>query len=481
VNDMNIFNLVAYSSLKCSVIILCIILLKYIVKDRFGVKWNYYIWFILIIGLMMPYAPNSPLSLFTLVKGIGLKFATKSSYIISNESTVGLVNLIQNDGFPMEEILQSNGGYSLDILTVIWLIGTAIVLGVTVIVNIQFRKKWKKEAINADSYEYRVLSECKSKMRINKDIPIYYTKSVSGPVLYGLICPCLLLPYELKNRFSMEELTCIMIHELAHMKRKDIAVFWLMAILKAVYWFNPIIWYGLYRMRQDCEVACDALALSNMNGDENIKYGHTIINMLKRASSLKAQEVVSTASMADNKKQIIRRLEMISKFKKNSYKLSITSLCILLILGYALVTNAEEGNQTMTWPLIDYYRITSPFGWRTHPISNEKIFHSGIDIPAPEGSNIVSASDGTVIFAEYHETYGNLVKIQYDNDIVILYAHCSKLLVNEGDNVVAGDLIAEVGSTGKATGSHLHFEIQKDGEPVDPVEGFFEAQLSNND
>jgi bla regulator protein BlaR1 len=149
--------------------------------------------------------------------------------------------------------------------------------------------------------------------------------------------------------------------------------------------------------------------------------------------------------------------------------------------GASTEVNTEERNQTMTWPLTEYYTITSPFGWRIHPLTEKKIFHSGIDIAAPEGSNIISAYDGTVVFAEYHKTYGNLVKIQHDNNIVTLYAHCSKLLVNEGDNVAAGDLIAKVGSTGKSTGEHLHFEIQKDGEPVDPMDGFFETQLSNND
>lgn len=503
----NIFNFIFYSSLKCSVIVLCIILLKHIIKDKFSVKWHYYIWFILIIRLIMPYAPNSPLSFFNLTKIMEADVNSKSSYISDEENAIELVDMLQYDDFSEEENIQKSGVYSINIWTIttaIWLIGIATVLGVTVIANIKFRKKWKKDAICANSYEHRVLSKCKAKMKISKDIPIFYTKNINVPVLYGLVSPCLLLPYELKDTISINDLTCIMLHELAHMKRKDIAIFWVMEILRAVYWFNPIIWYGLNKMRQDCEVACDALALSYMDSDDNIKYGYTIINMLERAKPLKFHKVVSTANMADNKRQIIRRLEMISKFKKNSYKLSITSVCILLIIGYGFITNAEdnkdilevdngtlelelqenkdiensseESNQTMTWPVTDYYRISSPYGERINPISKEKTFHSGIDILAPEGSNIVSAYDGIVIFAEYYNDYGNTVKIQHNNGMITLYAHCSELLVNEGDKVKAGDLIAKVGSTGKATGEHLHFEIQKAGEPVDPMKLFYDIK-----
>lgn len=109
--------------------------------------------------------------------------------------------------------------------------------------------------------------------------------------------------------------------------------------------------------------------------------------------------------------------------------------------------------------------ITSRFG------SMEDIrsyAHNGLDIAAPYGTNIKSATTGTVSFSGYNGSYGNLVIVNCGNGVQIYYGHCSKLLVNVGDKIEAGDVIAKVGSTGNSTGNHLHFEIKVNGVSVDP-------------
>jgi murein DD-endopeptidase MepM/ murein hydrolase activator NlpD len=116
--------------------------------------------------------------------------------------------------------------------------------------------------------------------------------------------------------------------------------------------------------------------------------------------------------------------------------------------------------------------ITSNFGWRRHPILGYRRFHSGIDFGASYGSTIRAAEGGTVIFAGWYGGYGNTVIINHGGGITTLYAHTSKLFVNEGQTVQPGDAIAAVGSTGLSTGPHLHFEVRQDGEPVDPLAYF---------
>ncbi len=113
--------------------------------------------------------------------------------------------------------------------------------------------------------------------------------------------------------------------------------------------------------------------------------------------------------------------------------------------------------------------ISSSFGWRRHPILGSSRFHSGIDFGASYGSTIRAAEGGRVIFAGWYGGYGNAVILNHGNSITTLYGHTSKLYVREGQTVQAGDAIAAVGSTGLSTGPHLHFEVRKDGEPVDPM------------
>ncbi|HHY47000.1 MAG TPA: M23 family metallopeptidase [Firmicutes bacterium] len=109
------------------------------------------------------------------------------------------------------------------------------------------------------------------------------------------------------------------------------------------------------------------------------------------------------------------------------------------------------------------------FGWRIHPIYRKRLFHDGIDIAADKGTPIVSALDGRVTGAGSMGTYGLAVEVAHSNGISTLYAHCSRILVREGQRVARGQKIAEVGSTGLSTGPHLHFEVKKNGNPVDPL------------
>ncbi len=113
--------------------------------------------------------------------------------------------------------------------------------------------------------------------------------------------------------------------------------------------------------------------------------------------------------------------------------------------------------------------IVSGFGYRRHPILGGVRFHCGVDIAAPFGTTIRAAADGVVVFAGWRRAYGNTVIIDHGNGLATLYAHCSELLVSEGAVVRQGQPIARVGSTGLATGPHLHFEVRRYGEPVNPL------------
>ena len=123
---------------------------------------------------------------------------------------------------------------------------------------------------------------------------------------------------------------------------------------------------------------------------------------------------------------------------------------------------------TMQWPLPGHHRISSGYGQRTHPISRRPEFHTGVDLPAPSGTNIVAAESGTVIISGWNGGFGNTVVIDHGGGLSTLYAHNSRNLVAVGDWVNRGDVIARVGSTGVSTGPHLHFEVRHNGRHVNP-------------
>ncbi len=123
------------------------------------------------------------------------------------------------------------------------------------------------------------------------------------------------------------------------------------------------------------------------------------------------------------------------------------------------------------YPLPEVVEVTSPFGWRTHPIYGDRRLHSGEDLGAPEGMPVLSAHSGYVRYADWGDGYGNMVIVEYaDGKYQTLYAHLSEILVQDGEAVRARQVIGKVGATGGVTGAHLHFELlRKSGNDFEPI------------
>lgn len=128
-----------------------------------------------------------------------------------------------------------------------------------------------------------------------------------------------------------------------------------------------------------------------------------------------------------------------------------------------------KGNGKFQFPLASYTRMSSPYGYRIHPISGTRKLHAGIDYAAPRGTAIYAADDGKVLTSGWINGYGYTVSVNHGSGYVTMYAHCSSLLVSAGQNVKRGQTIAKVGSTGNSTGNHLHFEVRVNGKTVNPA------------
>lgn len=122
----------------------------------------------------------------------------------------------------------------------------------------------------------------------------------------------------------------------------------------------------------------------------------------------------------------------------------------------------------LIWPL--EATISSEYGWRKDPFTGVERFHHGVDFAAKEGTKIYAPLSGKVLRSEYQEGYGNLVEVDHGNGITTLYAHNKDNMVKPGDRIEKGSVLAIVGSTGRSTGPHLHFEVKRNGEKIDPLD-----------
>lgn len=128
---------------------------------------------------------------------------------------------------------------------------------------------------------------------------------------------------------------------------------------------------------------------------------------------------------------------------------------------------------------VEGVRLTSGYGMRNHPILRRRARHNGVDLAAPRGTPVYATADGVVEMAQYYSSYGNYVQIGHGGELETRYAHLSSYTVSPGEQVRQGDLIGYVGSTGRSTGPHLHYEVRVADEPVNPIP-YMTAQLDTD-
>lgn len=142
-------------------------------------------------------------------------------------------------------------------------------------------------------------------------------------------------------------------------------------------------------------------------------------------------------------------------------------LLVPLLLLFLTGAGSALAENRLGFPL-NSFRITSSFGLRKHPISGKMKLHKGVDLAAARGTPVFSVAGGVVAFAGRYAGYGNLVVVLHDNELSTHYAHCESIEVDVADTVMSGTVIGTVGDSGAATGPHLHFEVRRNGVPLDP-------------
>ena len=193
---------------------------------------------------------------------------------------------------------------------------------------------------------------------------------------------------------------------------------------------------------------------------------------LARVAGLKPQELPSaTANSGRGGAATVGAPLSIDDFAKQLSELSGTvdvKADQLTVLEALLVEGSAQRKFLPTLPPVENINYTSNFGYRIDPFNGHSTFHEGVDFAAESGTPINAAASGKVIYADVHPAYGKCVEIDHGNGLVTRYAHGSELLVKEGDLVVRGQRIARVGSTGRSTGPHLHFEVRLNGVAQNP-------------
>ena len=351
----SIFKMVVLSSAAGSIVAVTILIIKSLLKNKLNATWQYYIWFLFIIRLIIPTGFETPLSKFNVFANTTQRIQTSQNIVRNNSNNSSNIKNVAEDN---NKILKPNlekknnlgetkvkdFNYYVNIASIVWIVGVALILAVMLFSYGMFSLKIRKISFCQDKEINEILKKSKSIMNISKFIPVVYDRHMNTPSLLGVINPKILVDPDLIGKLSFEKKKHIFLHELSHFKRKDIFINWVILFLEVVYWFNPIIWFAFSRMREDSELACDAYVLSYLNKKEQKEYGETIIELAKFVSGIKL--IPGTSGMIKRKSNVKRRIIMIKKFKKNSFKwigIPVSILAAVCMVGITnLPTKATE-------------------------------------------------------------------------------------------------------------------------------------------
>ena len=337
---LRFFDWLLWASLQGTVLIVLILLIQIILRRRLPVRWHYIIWLLLLIRLAIPWLPESKISIFNLVPR-----SVQQGRIIESFSQSRSVDPM---GFYMHarsanapQITEEPETFSVRFvraLPFIWLVGTVLIAGYVLMRSISMWRTVKRERPITDSEILDLLEDCKMQMGVETIIGVIVSDRIKSPALFGFVRPRLLLPQGMLETYGLEELRYVFIHELAHLKQRDIYFGWLMALLQVVHWFNPLMWFAFGRMRADRELACDRLAISTMGPDEPPEYGRTIVSLLESFSQVRY--LPSVAGILEDTCQIERRIKMIADYKKTSRPRWAGAMLLLAVLACVVLNNA---------------------------------------------------------------------------------------------------------------------------------------------
>jgi bla regulator protein BlaR1 len=336
--------------------LICLIfIIKALTWKKLPAWWHYGLWLLLVLRMLMPWVPESRLSMFNYVPVLKVQTSNASAL----KENVSFVQTLINQNFRLltskEQGLferpvdgkrkdDPKHGFWSDLtlnqaLLLVWLSGVIGVGLCVVFKNLSFWIVVRNKSPIIDQEVLDQLEACKRQMKIRTEVSLVMTDKVKSPALFGYIHPRLLLPERVLERLNQDKLRYVFLHELAHLKRHDIAISWLVTALQAIHWFNPFVWYAFYQMRIDQEIACDAYVLSQLGRDQSTPYANTLVGLLE--CFLENRQLPALAGILESKSRIRRRIVTIIQNRQYSKTLSFSAVFLFLVIGFTFFTTAQ--------------------------------------------------------------------------------------------------------------------------------------------
>ncbi len=263
-------------------------------------------------------------------------------------------------------------------LAIVWTAGVATVLLAYFWASLSFRRQLSRSGRRAGKRTEQAVSSCSRAMGLNP-IPVMEMDALSGPALFGVWRPRLLFPLGLADQLSDEELRLVVLHELGHLKRRDLFLQGLLVVSQAVHWFNPLVWLAGRLAREDRELACDEFVMAHTSHSGGHAYAKTLLRVL--GLSRPGRPMLPAVGILETKNQIKQRIIMITKYQStNARRIMLGAASILAVSAGLLMVNAAESGSNASAAAAA--ASGAPKGWVQNG-SDPKAYEVGIDSTQP--------------------------------------------------------------------------------------------------
>lgn len=326
-------------SLSGTLLTLILFLFKYVYKNKLSKRWQYYIWLIVIVRLLVPFTPETSFvgNLFKISKVSKDEQSEKNDFVISiqnnkyskNTNTVDN-EFLETEKFPVQNWIGISGTL---ICFIVWLVVAISLLIRKITIYQSFVKYIKSGQIEiSDMSVWEQVGKLLEQNKVKAVVGLYMNSLISSPLLIGFFKPCIMLP---TTELSASDFEYTILHELTHYKRKDMFYKWLVQFTICIHWFNPLVYLMSREISRACELSCDEAIIRKLDFQGRTDYGNTLINAMTVGGVYK--DSISCVTLTESKKLLEERLDAIMNFKKNTSLVASIILTCFLCFGTVVV------------------------------------------------------------------------------------------------------------------------------------------------
>ena len=336
------------TSVQVAVLVGAVLLVTKLAGRRVSPGCRHALWLLVAVRLALPALPSSPASAFNLFDHALDTDTVAASAVATTEPETGWIVTKEPMQMSAAQVVAQDAAPHAsewdwrDLVVLVWAAGVVAFLARVVVANILFARRIRRGAGVDDAGVLALLCSCQRAMGVRTTVRLIATDAVRGPALWGLTHPTLLIPPAMLWNLSRQDLRFVFLHELAHLKRADIAADWCLAVLHALHWFNPAVWLALSRLRAERELSRDAMVLAVTNAQEERGYGQTILKLVQTISHPALRPGV--VGILEEKSELKRRIAMIAGFDRNVSRGRGLTIALALLIGSVLLTDRRAAD-----------------------------------------------------------------------------------------------------------------------------------------